>query len=414
MTIRIAGLVLLPVAAVAQATFVVDLTSGPGTNFTQIQAAVLAVPSGSVLQVRPGAYQAVDIDGKALRVMCAPGVTVNTPNVPFLRIANTSPTQVVVVSQLQSAGGTLGVNIQSAAGLVVLDGNGGTLQATGATGAAGPTVTVANSPQVAFRNWVILGGVLSGPSAVNGTTQLCCVVQSSMVAFESCDLRGQNANPVLGGVSPARTGLTATNSVILLSQTNVAGGNGFTSGPPSQTLGAPAIEATNCTLSVRGDSVAVVLRGGLAPGFPPLLPPVQANAVAGTGTLRIDPAVGVVGQFAAGVTSTIVAMPLLQSTNGILGGVATAHRYGLAGALAAIAVSLPGPSSALPPLPDPIWLDSSLFIAAFGIVPTTGLTASISIPAQPALEGFPLVWQAADFGPTGIADLSNPSPMILR
>lgn len=36
-------------SAAAQGTFVVDSSSGPGTNFTEIQAAVLAVPSGSVL-----------------------------------------------------------------------------------------------------------------------------------------------------------------------------------------------------------------------------------------------------------------------------------------------------------------------------------------------------------------------------
>ena len=65
----------LAAAAVAQ-TFIVDVNSGPGTNFTSIAAAVAAVPDGAVLEVRPGTYAAFTIQNKSLTVFGQAGVQV--------------------------------------------------------------------------------------------------------------------------------------------------------------------------------------------------------------------------------------------------------------------------------------------------------------------------------------------------
>ena len=52
--------------APAQSIFIVDEQGGPGSHFTDLPAAVAAVPSGSTLRVRPGSYTAPAITGKAL------------------------------------------------------------------------------------------------------------------------------------------------------------------------------------------------------------------------------------------------------------------------------------------------------------------------------------------------------------
>jgi hypothetical protein len=49
--------------------FIVDAAGGPGANFTDLQAAVSAVPSGSTLVVRQGTYGEVTIQAKTLTVI---------------------------------------------------------------------------------------------------------------------------------------------------------------------------------------------------------------------------------------------------------------------------------------------------------------------------------------------------------
>jgi hypothetical protein len=79
--------------------FVVDASNGPGTHYTDIQAAVIAVPDGSTLLVRDGAYGAVTIDGKGLTILCAANVTVSHPTQRALTISGTQPGQVVTVRE---------------------------------------------------------------------------------------------------------------------------------------------------------------------------------------------------------------------------------------------------------------------------------------------------------------------------
>ena len=67
-------------AAMAQ-TYVVDAANGPGTHFTDIPAAVAAVPDGAVLEVRLGAYSPFTIAGKGLSVLFGSGATVSGVNI---------------------------------------------------------------------------------------------------------------------------------------------------------------------------------------------------------------------------------------------------------------------------------------------------------------------------------------------
>ena len=84
----------MAVAAAAQGTYIVDAANGPGTSFTDISPAVIAVPDDSVLLVRAGTYYLpVTVHAKAVTILCEPNVSVNSG----LIIRNTQPSQRVVV-----------------------------------------------------------------------------------------------------------------------------------------------------------------------------------------------------------------------------------------------------------------------------------------------------------------------------
>ncbi|MFN9703224.1 MAG: hypothetical protein ACK595_00185 [Planctomycetota bacterium] len=403
----------LATTAIAQGTYVVDIANGPGTNYTQIQAAVTAVPNGSVLRVRQGIYAPVTVSGKAIAILCDAGARVGDPTLPFLRIQGTQSNQPVLVQGLVPTVGTPGAQITNANGPVIHDGSGQVVQATMTQFSASATVVISNSLQVAIRNATILGGVSSGPSAVNGIAYEACNVVASTVTIETCTLRGMNASSTIGGFSPGRPGLVAANSRIMLTGCTIAGGNGVMSPPPFPTPGGAAISSSSCLLHVRGDSLAN-LTGGVAPGYS-TIPPTQYPAIAGTGSLWIDPAVQLTGTVATTLATTTAAMPRMAASVGVIGGILFARRDGPPGTFSAVALSLPAAATTTPGIADPIWLDgTNFFVATFGIAPANGLSTTINVPNQPSLAGFLLAWQAADFGPNGIAAVSNPSLTFLR
>ncbi|MCU0864965.1 MAG: hypothetical protein MUC36_14340 [Planctomycetes bacterium] len=102
--------------------YIVDANGGSAANFTDIQAAVLAVPDHSTLVVQPGSYAPVDIAAKGITILCAPKVVVPSPG-PFLTIRNTQPQQAVTVAGLRGSGAS-GLLMQSAQGPVTHDGIG--------------------------------------------------------------------------------------------------------------------------------------------------------------------------------------------------------------------------------------------------------------------------------------------------
>lgn len=62
--------------ALSAQTFVVDAAGGPGSNFTDIAAAVAAVPDGATLLVRPGSHGGFAIAGKGIALLAQPGAVV--------------------------------------------------------------------------------------------------------------------------------------------------------------------------------------------------------------------------------------------------------------------------------------------------------------------------------------------------
>ncbi len=406
----------------AQASFVVDASAGSGSQFTGIQAAVQAVPSGSVLIVRAGSYSPVLIDGKGLTILCDAGAVIAPPmflaNGPFLTVRNTQPSQVVAVSGLGfgPVGAQFhdGILVENAMGLVVLDGQGATVQPFSPGLVA--TLRITNSSQVVIRDYELRGGEQLNPGGAP-FPRFGCVVVGSSVVFESCRLRGSDSFGASDQLRSGKAALVATNSRIELVATSVWGGNGVaTTGlsGPLQLLADPAAIASNAQLVVRGTAVQAIA-GGIAPATA-TQPLVQLDAISGTGSLRIDPAIPVTGAVAASVLVTTAPNARLTSNVPALGGVAAATCTGASGSLIVVALGEPSLASPFPGLSDPLWLGASnSFVVDFGVASAAGeFAVAVPLPGQTGLRGIAFVWQAAQLGPFSVAALSNPSATVIR
>jgi hypothetical protein len=73
---------LLLLLAALPTIWIVDASNGPGTNFTDLPAAVAAASSGDTIIVRPGNYAAFNVTGKALTIRGAGAATTIVSNPP--------------------------------------------------------------------------------------------------------------------------------------------------------------------------------------------------------------------------------------------------------------------------------------------------------------------------------------------
>lgn len=375
--------------------FVVDAASGPGTNYTDVQAAVLAVPDGSTLIVRPGTYAPVTIDGKGVTVLAETTFTIGGS----LWIRNTQPQQRVLVRGFVLGGFGSNVEVVNAAGAVTVDAVGQPLASHG-WGQSGLVVT--GSPQVDIRNCTVVGAAFAS----------ACVVTNSSVVFETCTLRGASAffmTKASGGTGmPA---LSVTASSVQLVHSDAFGGNGAVfvwMGIPMYQSGSPAIVMNSGSLRAMGLATHQIA-GGTHPALP------QYPAISGSGTARVDPLIAL-ASLPAGVTLTRPTMPSLLADSAPPVGVLTARRHGAPGLLCAMALSLRAAPTTVPWLPDPIWLDqSALIVEAAGLTPASGpFVVTKTVPNNPALRGFQFVWQGVDLDATGVLAVSNPSPGFVR
>ena len=109
-SIRCALVCLLAAFSAAQ-TLIVDINNGPGTNYTSIEAAVAAAPSGAKIVVRPGQYfeSSLTISARSLTIL-GDGIVelLLPPGVP-LRVEALGPPQRVTlrgfdIRQTQASG----------------------------------------------------------------------------------------------------------------------------------------------------------------------------------------------------------------------------------------------------------------------------------------------------------------------
>jgi hypothetical protein len=375
-------------------TFVVDAANGPGTNYVDVQAAVLAAPDGSVLLVRPGSYAPVTIDGKGVTVLADSSFTIQGS----LQILNTQPQQRVLVRGFVIFGYGNNVVLSSAAGPVTVDAAGQTLSSHG-WGQFG--LGVYSSQQVVIRNCGVQGAAYAP----------ACVVSNSSVVFENCVLMGAPSMLTSQGGGPLATpGLYATGSAVQFVHSSAAGGAGFVWSWMGIPMSMPAAEA----ITLNGGSLRAMglpthaIAGGTHPTQP------QSPSITGTGVARVAPAISLSG-LPTGVSLTRPPMPSLLADSAAPGGVLTVQRAGPPGVLCVVVVSLRAVPSSVPWLPDPIWLDMpGMLVEAAGIAPASGVfTVTKVVPNNLSLSGFEFVWQSADLDATGVLAVSNPSPSVV-
>ena len=370
--------VLLALPALAQ-TFVVDRNNGPGTNYTAIEAAFAAVPNGATVLVRPGAYTPLGdpaIVGKSVTVLCEPGVELLLAPGRVVAVNGLGATQQVVLRGM-------GLRSTHAVGIGTLRciGNQGRILVDDVSGGAGQASLVAVN-----CDWL----AVSGSSFVAGVE---CTDSRSV--FEDCLLS-----------NTADSTLVLVRGDAQLTDTQVYGAIGFGGLPAGG-----AVELVQADLRVLGDSSIE--------GRPVLGTNLIGVAFVGSGTLRLDPAVNVVGALPlipATIAASTVAMPHVTTVGGALGSNATAALHGPIGHLGILGVGLPGPVVPVPGSPDPaFWLPTPTFVQAIGS-PAIGqpLTAVTAIPNSTTLRGTALIWHGFTYDPSVGLQTSNPSFLVLE
>ncbi|MBL8722720.1 MAG: hypothetical protein JNK49_01670 [Planctomycetes bacterium] len=391
MLAKLATFMLGAVALVAQGqSFFVDLNNGPGTNYTDLQTAIQAVPDGSSLWVRQGNYPAVTIAGKGLTIL---GVT--SVSLGGLRISNLAASQTVAVSGIRfRTDATL--DIANAAGSVVIDGEDSLLNGQG-LGIL--PLRIQASPQVHLRRFRIEHGLGDCAASISG---------GSSVVLESSDLFGSHlVTPELSMV--AAPAVRVWDSMLQLVETPAAGGNGGVSQMTFGVVvspGAPGVVASNAVLRILGNGQWV--RGGRDPAQ---LGGMRQPAITGTGSVVADQAIGI----DAGPSSTVAfarsAMPRVVATNAPLGAALSVRRSGPSNVLAALVASLHGRPWQLPGIPYPVWIDAgTMVVDSLGVVPSSGsLQIARQVPNVMALRGLAVTWQVVDLDGVGQVSISNPS-----
>lgn len=349
-------------------TFVVDKNNGPGTHFTSITAAIAAVPSGAVLEIRAGNYfEGLGINGKSLTIVGAPGAAVFPNFAASFRIENLTTNQVVVVRGLR-VGFTQGVNptvyCSNNQGMVFLD---------DMQNLASSSLVASQCSALWLSNCRFLGIQI-------GTTQPGMQLVDCTTVLDACTV----------------TELVVYGGATQLASTAVAGRPIF--GVP----GFPAATMNGGALRVLGGS----LTGNHASG----------GAIAGTGSVRIDPVTTIAAaapQFGAGITTTTATMPYVRTTASGGGTTVTATLAGPGGEVGAVFVGLRSLPQSLPGA-DPVWLEvPTMLLAGVAVLGASPLQTVTQLPPSPGYTGLAVVWQGVSIDAAGSLQLSNPSWILL-
>lgn len=226
----VVGLVLAAVLTPAlwADVLVVDAAGGPGSDFTNLQAAVTAAADGDTLLLRDGTYAPIQIVGKGLNVLAdGDDVHVNffvsgAGASSSISVSSLGASQQVVLRGLQC---NFGVRVDTCAGTVWLD------------------------------EIVVTGGASLCPSAVPGAR----ILESSDVIVTNCSLRGELGNDGWNTSTTPGAGLLATGSTVQLWDTALEGGWGndeytfFGTLPPQP--GAPGLLLQDSLVTVYGGTI---------------------------------------------------------------------------------------------------------------------------------------------------------------
>ncbi|MCB9876201.1 MAG: hypothetical protein H6835_01255 [Planctomycetes bacterium] len=349
-------------------TYVVDAQGGPGSNFTDLPAAIAAVPDGAVLLVRAGNYSSFTIQQKGLTVLGDPGVTFGDVTAGSIEVRDLTASQRVFVRGFDGHGASTFL-CSDCAGPVVFDHVSDTL-------GGDVHMEVSSCSQLMIVGCSILGR--QSESALTAT-------DSDVVAV-GCTLRG-------GGQLFVRAAVWCYGGRLQLTDTAITGGTS------SFGVGGHALRLVGGEARIDGASALVA---GSGPS-----PATLGYAVSGTGTLRVDPGVTLYGKalgIEATIASTTLDLPALHGEGGQLGGTAQATLSGAASQLGVVALGLPG--APISSGGDEQWITTPVVIT-FGVL-SGPVAAAFAIPTQPNLRGATLGWQGAALDGSGALTLSNP------
>ena len=429
MQARLVGAAALLAAAVTPAqVFVVDDDGGPGVDYTDLPAAIAAVPSGSVLRVRPGDYTHFALAGKSLTIVGDDRDTVRValyegdpiaPTRVTTTIGPTAPGEVVVLSDLTMAGNVgfppiltypvTAHRVQDTMGRVVM------------TRVSTDYLEVERADDVHLLDVAIEGS----PPFFQYLRQYGHSLHliDSNVELAHSTVRGQDGI-IRGGFEPAENagddGIKAESSRLVLVATDVRGGEGGVSqGAWFQGFdGGHAIELESCSTLIAMDSTLV---GGNAFVFDP-----RWLATAGSGieasadsTARVEgsiPQAGVVGPYTIATPPWIGPVTVNQDSTPAIGRLlgrqakGTPLTFSLEAAPGSVAyLHFSFTTQHLPLEPE---LAGSLFVVPqtvlpLGVVPPSGrLSLRVTIPSWWPTD-VPLYSQWTTAEPSGAGWASN-------
>jgi hypothetical protein len=309
-------------------------------------------------------------------VLGEPGALVTCVTGPT--VVNLLPHQTVVLLGLEFSppyfGGSAGVTCQNNHGVV-------RLASLRSTGSGNQVLSVQNCDSV-----------LVDDCALHRQT----ILVASTVVFTNCSLNGS-----IGPLVPA-----------LMQQ----GGRTQLVGCQVSGLSFPGqVSASGIQLN---DGELRLLGGGLVTSHSFYGPP--SFAVAGTGTVRVDPSVSIQAAsppFAPGITATVQEMPHVTATDGLLGGTSTAALHGPNGHLGVLAVGFAGPAFDAPGVfADPLFWAQGFAVALSAGVPAPGLpvTGPVAIPGNPVFAGLQLLYQGITLDAAAGLQISNPAVGVVR
>jgi hypothetical protein len=392
---------LLPLAAVVlgalplcaqRTTWIVDVTGGAGSHFTQVDPAVLAARDGDVILIRPGLYASFTV-WKAVSILGEPGAGL-LPRDPNVTVLNAPAGKDLVIQGLAwFSAFARPITVQDCAGRVLIDRC--VVQAE-STSLEIPAISIVNSRQVTLNECIVTGG--PGISATDST-----------LAIVASEVNGHGVFPD-GNRLAAQPAVVAVRSRLVAAQSKIWGGDGtVTNGDPP----APGLAALEATMTIAGDSQAQVGAGSnsVVP-FPAIL----GNG----GTLQLDPSVTLVPNSGPAIGGSVVVTrqryPSLSGSAGRQGGATQLDLFSPAGEPFAILLGLPGDRVSLTGFGE-FWINFAqplLFLAQGTQGGSEHFRASLPLSSNPLLRGFSLTLQAISGVGGGAISVSNPFTFVLR
>lgn len=372
-TFTIAAALLLAGASLAQSTWIVDANGGPGTQFRDLGAAVDAAAPGDRILVRAGRYNALGI-GKPLSILGDAGAVVSGGFVFGLRISGIPAGTTLAIRGLELTTVPVGT------ALVVSDCPGSVLL---------ENVTCRTRARVASVRDLRM---------VQCTADAALEVLDATVALERCTITS-----IASGLLSAS--LHATGSEVVASRCRIRGRDGLTVFP-----GSAAIELDRSLVVVLDDGSGSVAAGnGTAP----------TSAIAGTGTLLLDPTAAVVPHLGAPpvaptVATSVLRLPSLAVTGAPLGGSVQVDLFAVPAQTYALLLGGVAPPAFVPGVAGSLWLRDLLLVQLGVVGPTQRVGLSVPVPRVPALVGYTFAWQAVTADAAFTAIFSNPGSYVHR